>query len=85
MKLFDMFLTYNAEVENQLNKKIKRIRSDKGDEYVLFNDYCVKEGIIHEVTPPYSHESNGVAKKKNKTLKEMMNVMLISSNDPDNL
>jgi len=45
-----MFLSYKAEVENQLNKKIKRIRSDKGGKYVLFNDYCVKEGIIHEVT-----------------------------------
>ena len=82
---FDMFLTYKAEVENQLNKKIKRIRSDRGGEYVLFNDYCVKEGIIHEVTPSYSPESNRVAERKNRTLKEMMNAMLISSNAPDNL
>ena len=29
---FDMFLSYKAEVENQLNRKIKRIRSDKGGE-----------------------------------------------------
>ena len=82
---FDMFLSYKAEVENQLDKKIKRIRSDRGGEYVLFNDYCVKEGIIHEVTPPYSPESNGVVERKNRTLKEMMNAMLISSNAPDNL
>jgi len=33
---FDMFLTYKTEVENQLNKKIKRIRSDRGGEYVFF-------------------------------------------------
>jgi len=26
---FNMFLSYKIEVENQLNKKIKRIRSDK--------------------------------------------------------
>jgi len=77
---FDMFLTYKAEVKNQLNKKI---RSDRGGEYVLFNDYCVKEGIIHEVTPPYSPKSNGVAERKNMTLKEMINVMLISFNAPD--
>jgi len=32
---FNVFLTYKAEVENQLNKKIKRIRSDRGGEYVL--------------------------------------------------
>jgi len=80
---FNMFLTYKAKVESQLNKKIKRIRSDRGGEYVLFNDYCVKEGIIHEVTPPYSPESNGVAERKNRTFKEMMNVMLISFNALD--
>jgi len=80
-----MLLTYKTKVENQLNRKIKRIRSDKGGEYVLFNDYCVKESIIHEVTTPYSSESNGVVKRKNKTLKEKMQVMLISFNASDNL
>ena len=40
---------------------------------------------MHEVIPPYSPKSNGVAKRKNKTLKEMMNVMLISYSAPDNL
>ena len=68
-----------------MNKKIKRIRSNRGGEYILFNDYCVKECIIHEVTPPYSPESNGVAERKNMTLKEMMDAMLISSNALDNL
>jgi len=82
---FDMFLSYKTKVENQLEKKIKRIRSDRGGEYVLFNDYCVKEGIIHEVMPPYSPESNRVAERKNRTLKEMMNAMLISSNSLNNL
>src|SRR5262249_29873482 len=66
---FDIFLLYKAEVENQLNKRIKRVRSDRGGEYVLFNDFCEKEGIIHEVTPPYSPQSNGIAKRKNMTLK----------------
>jgi len=34
----------------------------------FFNDYCVKECIIHEVTPLYSPESNGVAERKNMFL-----------------
>jgi len=45
---FDMFLIYKTKVKNQLNRKIKRIGLDRGVEYVLFNDFCVKEGIIHE-------------------------------------
>ena len=81
-----MFLIYKTEVENQLNKKIKRIRSDKGGDYVLFDGYCVREGIIHEINQPHSPESNVVAKrKKNRTVKEMMNAMLISYTTFDNL
>ena len=49
------------------------------------NDYCENKGIIHEVTPPYSPESNGIAERKNRTLKEMMNIMLVSSSALDNL
>ena len=36
-------------------------------------------GIIHETTPPYSLASNGVAERKNKTLIELTNAMLIES------
>ena len=75
-----MFLNYKAEVENQLDRKIKMIRSDIGDEYIPLNDYCEKE-----VTPPYSPESNGVAERKNRTLKEMMNSLLVSASAPNNL
>ena len=35
--------------------------------------------IIHETTPPYSSKSNRVAKRKNRTLKESMSAMLVSS------
>ena len=40
---FDMFLSYKSEVENKLYRKIKRIRSDRGGEYIPLNDYCEKE------------------------------------------
>ena len=80
-----MFLSYKAEVENQLDRKIKRIRSDRGGEYIPLNNYCEKEGIIHEVTPPYSPKSNGVAERKNRTLKKMMNSLLVSASAPNNL
>ena len=81
----DMFLSYKAKVENQLDRKIKRIRSDRGGKYVPLNDYCENEGIIHEVTPPYSPESNGVTERNNRTLKEMMNSLLVSASALNNL
>ena len=82
MKHLTCFCLYKAEVENQLSRKIKRIRSNRG--YTLFNDFCEKEGIIHKVTPPYSLESNKVVERKNRTLKEMMDALLTSSSTFDN-
>jgi len=77
----ETFIKYKTEVENQLGKKIKRLRTDRGGEYDsnLFKGYCESYGIIHETTAPYTPESNGVAEHKNRSLKEMTNVMLISS------
>ena len=82
---FDMFLSYKVEVENQLDREIKRIRFDRGGEYINLNDYCENERIIHEVTLSYSPGSNGVAKKNNRTLKEMMNSLIVSASTLDNL
>lgn len=57
---------------------IKVVRSDRSGEYdAPFDLSCSKHGIIHQTTAPYSPPSNGVAQLKTKTLKEMMNTMLI--------
>ena len=80
------FVFYKNKVENQLNKKIKVLRGDRDGEYEsTFVDVCAQHGIIHETTSPYSPQSNGVARRKNHTLKEMMNAMLISSGLPQNI
>jgi transposase InsO family protein len=72
------FKTYKAEVKNQLEKKIKRFRSDCGGEYFAneFDVFCEEHGIIPERTPPYSSQSNGVAKRKNHRLTDLVNSML---------
>ena len=54
-------------------------------EYIPLNDYCENEGIIYEITPPYSLESNGVVERKNMTIKEMLNSFLVSASTPNNL
>lgn len=81
-KADEKFLIYKSEVENQFDKKIKR-----GGEYdsSILNAYCDNHGITHEVRSPYSFEINGVATRKNITLKNMVNAMLISSGAPLNL
>jgi len=74
----EYFKTYKAEVENQLEKKIKRVRSDQGGKYFSneFDLFCSKNGIIHERTPPYFPQSNGVAERKNRMLMDLVNAML---------
>ena len=80
------FKTYKAEVETQLNKKIKIIRSDIGGEYEFpFEEICTEFGIVHQMTIPYTPQSNGVAERKNRSLKETMNALLNSSGLPQNL
>jgi transposase InsO family protein len=80
-KALHYFKTYKAEVENQLERKIKRLRSNRGGEYFSgdFSDFCVEHGIIHERTLPYSPQSNGVPKRKNRTLSDLVNAMLETS------
>ena len=83
----EMYIKYKSEVENQKNKRIKRLRIDRGGEYESnpFKEFCEQHGIIHEVTPPYPPEPNEIVERKNKTLKEMINDMLVSSGLSSNM
>nr|GEV69300.1 Gag-Pol polyprotein [Tanacetum cinerariifolium] len=66
----DKFVLYKTEVENQLGKKIKVIRSDKGGEYVSsFSELYAKHGIRHEFTAPYSPKQNSIAERNNRNWK----------------
>ena len=58
-----------------------------GGEYSTktLEDFCEKNGIIHEVSAPYTPQQNGLAARKNITLKEMMNFMLLSSGLSNNM
>ncbi|KAL6324252.1 hypothetical protein AAG906_006525 [Vitis piasezkii] len=51
----DVFKHYKNEVENQLSRKIKAIRSDRGGEYEApFGEFCSEHGMIHQTNAPYS-------------------------------
>jgi transposase InsO family protein len=55
-KMLHYFNIYKAKVENQHERKVKRLRSDHGGEYFSseFSEFCVEHEIIHERTLPYS-------------------------------
>ena len=51
---FEIFNEFRAEVENQLGKRIKVIRSNRGGEYLLgdFKDYLTQNGIVSQLIAP---------------------------------
>ena len=79
-EVFNKFLAFKAFVEKQSGHQILKLRSDNGGEYVKndFINFCTEHGIQMQHTVPYTPQQNGVAEKKNHTLKEMANCMLQS-------
>ncbi|GJU98087.1 RNA-directed DNA polymerase, eukaryota [Tanacetum coccineum] len=77
-KVIETFKVYQNEVENQLDKKIKAIRSDRGGEYLsheFVNDMKIC-GIVSQLTPPYTPQHNGVPERRNQTLLDMVQFMM---------
>ncbi|GJT89407.1 retrotransposon protein, putative, ty1-copia subclass [Tanacetum coccineum] len=60
-EVFETFKVFQKEVENQLGKTIKSLRSDRGGEYMSqeFLDHLKDHGIIAHRTPPYTPQHNG--------------------------
>ncbi|KAL4554216.1 hypothetical protein LXL04_037399 [Taraxacum kok-saghyz] len=84
----EMFKAFKAEVENQLDRKIKVVRSDRGGEYYgrhtdigqapgPFFEFCKDNGIVNQYTMPGTPQQNGVAERRNRTLMDMVRSMLV--------
>ena len=75
---FEKFKEFQNEVQNQLDKRIKILRSDRGREYLSqeFEDHLKSCGIISQLTPPYTPQWNGVAERRNRTLLDMVRSMM---------
>ena len=65
-------------VENQIEKKVKKLRTDNGMEFYSdqFNSYCKSEGIFRHYTVPYTSQQNGVAERMNRTIISKARYML---------
>ncbi|KAL4282801.1 hypothetical protein GQ457_16G019510 [Hibiscus cannabinus] len=93
----DVFKSYKAEVENQHNKRIKKVRSDHGGEYYgrydgsceqspePFAKFLEECGIVPQYTMPGSPSMNGVAERRNRSLKDMVRSMIAQSTLPESL
>ena len=77
-EVFNIFKKFKPLSEKQSDEVIKVLRTDGGGEYNSheFQVFCDEEGIIHEVTSPYTPQHNGVAEKRNRTILNMARSMM---------
>jgi len=70
-----------TEMELQNHNTPAAFRTDNGGEYVTkdLKGFVTSKGIIPEISPPYSPESNGVAERLNRTIGESLRAMLESA------
>ena len=78
---------YINEVERQLDRKVKIVRSDRGGEYYgrydesgqhpgPFAKFLEKRGICAQYTMPGTPQQNGVSERRNRTLMDMGSELL---------
>ena len=82
--VLDVFKYFKATVENQLNSKIKILRTDNGGEFTFnaFKLFCSSHGITHQFSCPHTPQQNGVAERKHRHVVEYALTMLSHSKLP---
>ncbi|GFT91643.1 retrovirus-related Pol polyprotein from transposon TNT 1-94 [Trichonephila clavipes] len=83
-EVFDIFSQFKAKYEHLIDKRIKKIRTDNGLEFVngQLDTYLANSGIFHEKTIPYNSESNGKAERANRVLLERARSLFSESKLP---
>jgi transposase InsO family protein len=78
---FEKFKVYKEMVENEMDSKIKCLRSDNGGKCTSkeFMDYCNRHGIKRQFFVSRTPQQNGVVERKNMTVQEMDRTMLMDS------
>ena len=81
------FNLYKAEVENQLDQKIKVVRSDREGEYYsrinqdrinqeIFVDFLRENGIVPQYTNPGTPQHNGISERQNRTYQNVVRSLM---------
>jgi transposase InsO family protein len=70
---FENFKVYKEMVENEINSKIKCLRSDNGGYFTSkeFMDYCIRHGIKRKFSIARTPQQHEVVERKNMTVQEM--------------
>jgi transposase InsO family protein len=86
-EVFEHLKDFKVHAETQSRKKIKSLHTDNGGEYVNkdVQHLCDEAGIQLQHIVPYTLQQNGVAERKNRSLKEMASCMLHARSLPSKI
>jgi transposase InsO family protein len=78
---FENFKIYKEMVENEMDSRIKCLRSDNGREFTSkeFMDYWSNHEIKRQFFVTRTPQLNGVVQRKNRTVQEMARTMIMDS------
>jgi transposase InsO family protein len=78
LEALEKFKELKALREKELDKQVKRFRTDGGGEYTSkkFAEYLKSEGILKEMTTPYTPQSNGIVEQANHKIMARVRCML---------
>ena len=81
---FTIFQKFYKKVTNEKNTTIVAIRSDHGTKFEnsQFDKFYSDHGISHNFSAPRMPQQNGIAERKNRTLKEIEQTMLCECHLP---
>uniref|UniRef100_M1AR77 Integrase catalytic domain-containing protein n=1 Tax=Solanum tuberosum TaxID=4113 RepID=M1AR77_SOLTU len=87
MELFSFrnhFKCFKILVEKEIGLPITCLRTDRGGEFnsAEFNDFCKQNGVRRQLTTTYTPQQNGVAKRKNSTIMNLVRATLIEKKVP---
>ena len=80
----DIFKFFKATVENQLNSKIKILRTNNGGEFTsnAFKYFCSTHDIVHQFSCPHTPQQNGLVERKHRYIVECALTLLSHSQLP---
>lgn len=86
-EVLQAFRNYKRRVEKQTGRRIKKLRTDNGKEYLStdFNKFLEDEGIARQLTVEYTPQQNGIAERANRTIVEMARCMIQQAKLPQSL
>ena len=73
------FEAFWAQAEKTTGRKLRRLRADGAFNTGGWKDYCQQNGIVHELTAPYSSSQNGLAERAIRTTIDDVRTLLRDS------